>query len=58
MCLLFVLSLVMIYAGGVIMSRGVSLTKEIKLKAVGEAVKETNEDIEVKKEEATKTEKQ
>jgi hypothetical protein len=50
--LLFMLSLILIYAGGVIMSKGVSLIKEIKLKAVREAVKEISEEIEVKKEKA------
>ena len=50
--LLLVLSLLLIYAGGVIMGKGVSLVKEIKLKAVREAVKEVSEEIEVKKEKA------
>jgi hypothetical protein len=48
--LFFVVSLILIYAGGAIMGKGVGLIKEIKLKAVREAVKETSEEIEVKKE--------
>jgi hypothetical protein len=56
--LLFVLSLILIYAGGVIMGKGVSLIKEIKLRAVREAVKEVSEEIEVKKEKANEPEKQ
>lgn len=56
--LLFVLSLILIYAGGAIMGKGVSLIKEIKLSAVRDAVKEVSEEIEVKKETATKPEKQ
>jgi hypothetical protein len=48
--LLLLLSIILIYAGGVIMGRGVSLIKEIKLRAVREAVKEVSEEIEVKKE--------
>jgi hypothetical protein len=56
--LLFVLSLILIYAGGAIMGKGVSLIKEIKLSAVRSAVKEVSEEIEVKKEKATKPEKQ
>jgi hypothetical protein len=55
--LLFILSLILIYAGGVIMGKGVSLIKEIKLKAVRDAVKEVSGDIEVKKEKATRPEK-
>ena len=50
--LLFVLSLILIYAGGVIMGKGVSLIKEIKLRAVKDTVKEEGGDIEVKKENA------
>jgi hypothetical protein len=50
--LLLLLSLILIYAGGVIMGKGVSLIKEIKLRAVREAVKEASEEIEVKKEKA------
>jgi hypothetical protein len=50
--LLLVLSLIFIYAGSVIMGKGISLIKEIKLKAVREAVKEVGEEIEVKKEKA------
>jgi hypothetical protein len=48
--LLFVLSLILIYAGGLIMSRGVSLIKEIKLTAVRGAVKEVSEEVDVRKE--------
>jgi hypothetical protein len=56
--LLLVLSLFLIYAGGVIMGKGVGLIKEIKLKAVRKAVREVSEEIEViKKEKAEKTEK-
>jgi len=55
--LLLVLSLVLIYAGGVIMGKGVSLIKEIKLRAVREAVKEVSEEVEVKKEKANGSEK-
>ena len=51
--LLFILSLVLIYGGGVIMGKGVSLIKEIKLRAVRDAIKEVSGDIEVKKETAT-----
>ena len=36
------------------MGKGVGLIKEIKLKAVREAVKEVSEEVEVKKEEANK----
>jgi hypothetical protein len=50
--LLFILSIILIYAGGVIMGKGVGLIKEIKLRAVRDAVKEVSEDIEVKKEKA------
>jgi len=50
--LLLVLSLVLIYAGGVIMGKGVSLIKEIKLKAVRETVKEVSGEVEVEKEKA------
>jgi hypothetical protein len=56
--LLFVLSLIMIYAGGVIMGRGVGLIKEIKLSAVRDAVKEVSEEIEVKKEKVNEPGKQ
>jgi len=49
--LFFVLSLILIYAGGVIMSRGVGLIKEINLRAVRKAVKEVSEDVEVLKKE-------
>jgi hypothetical protein len=50
--LLLVLSIVLIYAGGVIMGKGVSLIKDIKLKAVRETVKEVSGEIDVKKERA------
>lgn len=50
--LLFVLSLVLIYAGGVIMGKGVNLIKEIKLRTVRETAKEASEEVEVKKEKA------
>jgi len=56
--LLAFLSLILIYAGGVIMGKGVSLIKEIKLRAVRETAKEASEEIEVKKEKATEPEKQ
>jgi hypothetical protein len=53
-----VLSLILIYAGGVIMGKGVGLLKEIKLRAVRDAVKEVSEEIQVKKEKANKPEGQ
>jgi hypothetical protein len=56
--LLFVLSLILIYAGGVIMSRGVSLIKEIKLTAVRQAVKEVSEEVDVRKEKPSEPGKQ
>jgi hypothetical protein len=56
--LLFVLSLILIYAGGVIMGKGVGLVKEIKLRAVRDTVKEVSEEIQVKKEKANKPEGQ
>jgi len=40
------------------MSRGASLMKEIKLRAVRDAVKQVSEDVEVKKEKATTPEEQ
>jgi hypothetical protein len=55
--LLFVLSLILIYAGSAIMGKGVSLIKEIKLSAVRSAAKEVSEEIEVKKEKATNPDK-
>ena len=51
--LLFVISLMLIYGGGVIMGKGVSLIKEIKLRAVRDTVKEVSGDIEIKKENKT-----
>jgi hypothetical protein len=56
--LLLVLSLILIYAGGVIMGKGVSLIKEIKLRTVREAVKEVSEEIQVAKERTDEPEKQ
>jgi hypothetical protein len=50
--LLFIISLVLIYAGGVIMSRGVNLITETRLRPVRDIVKQTGED-EVKKGKAT-----
>jgi len=52
------LSVILISAGSVIMGKGVGLIKEIKLKAVREAVKEIDQEIKVEKEEkAEKKEK-
>jgi len=56
--LLFVLSLILIYAGGAIMGKGVGLVKEIKLKAVRDTVKDVSAEIQVKKEKATQPEGQ
>jgi len=53
--LFLALSVILISAGSVIMGKGVSLIKEIKLRAVREAVKENGEEIKV--EEKEKTEK-
>jgi len=53
--LFLALSVILISAGSVIMGKGVSLIKEIKLKAVRETVKDIGEEIEV--EEKEKTEK-
>ena len=56
--LFLALSVILISAGSVIMGKGVGLIKEIKLKAVREAVKEINQEIKVeKKEKAEKKEK-
>jgi len=54
--LFIALSVILISAGSVIMGKGVSLIKEIKLTAVKEAVKEAGEEIEVKKKEKAKKE--
>jgi predicted membrane protein len=54
--LLLLIALILIYAGGVIMGKGVSLIKEIKLRAVREAVKEVSEEVEVKREKANEPE--
>jgi hypothetical protein len=48
-------SVILVSAGSVIMGKGVSLIKEIKLRTVKGAVKETGEEIKV--EEKEKTEK-
>ncbi|MDH5771167.1 MAG: hypothetical protein OEZ25_07775 [Candidatus Bathyarchaeota archaeon] len=56
--LFIALSVILISAGSVIMGKGVGLIKEIKLRAVREAVKEVSEEIEVEeKEKAEKKEK-
>jgi len=56
--LFLALSVILISAGSVIMGKGVGLIKEIKLKAVREAVKEIGEEVKVEKEEkAEKKEK-
>ena len=56
--LFLALAVILISAGSVIMGKGVGLIKEIKLKAVREAVKEINQEIKVeKKEKAEKKEK-
>ncbi len=56
--LFLALSVILISAGSVIMGKGVGLIKEIKLKAVREAVKEVDQEIKVEKEEkAEKKEK-
>jgi hypothetical protein len=55
--LLLILSLILIYAGGVVMGKGISLIKEIKLRAVREAVKDASEEIQVKKEKTNEPEK-
>jgi len=52
--LFLALSVILISAGSVIMGKGVSLIKEIKLKAVKEAVKDIGEEIEVEEREKTK----
>ena len=56
--LFLAISVILISAGSIIMGKGVSLIKEIKLRAVREAVKEVGEEIEVEeKEKAEKKEK-
>jgi hypothetical protein len=56
--LFLALSVILISAGSVIMGKGVSLIKEIKLRTAREAVKGISEEIEVEdKEEARKKEK-
>jgi len=56
--LFLALSVILISAGSVIMGKGVGLIKEIKLKAVRDAVKEIDQEIKVEKEEkAEKKEK-
>jgi len=56
--LFLALSVILISAGSVIMGKGVSLIKEIKLRAVREAVKEIDQEIKVEREEkAEKKEK-
>jgi len=47
--LFLALSVILISAGSVIMGKGVGLIKEIKLKAVREAVKEIDQEIKVEK---------
>jgi len=49
--LFLAISVILISAGSVIMGKGVGLIKEIKLKAVREAVKEIDQEIKVEKEE-------
>jgi hypothetical protein len=49
--LFLAISVILISAGSVIMGKGVGLIKEIKLKAVREAVKEVDQEIKVEKEE-------
>jgi len=49
--LFLALSVILISAGSVIMGKGVSLIKEIKLRAVREAVKEIGEEVKVEKKE-------
>lgn len=56
--LFLALAVILISAGSVIMGKGVGLIKEIKLRAVREAVKEVDQEIKVEKEEkAEKKEK-
>lgn len=52
--LFLALSVILISAASVIMGKGVSLIKEVKLKAVREAVKEVGEEIEVEEKEKAK----
>jgi len=52
--LFLALSVILISAGSVIMGKGVSLIKEIKLRAVREAVKEIGEEVKVEKKEKAK----
>ena len=49
--LFLAISVILISAGSVIMGKGVGLVKEIKLRAVREAVKEVGEEIEVEEKE-------
>ena len=49
--LFLAISVILISAGSVIMGKGVGLIKEIKLRAVREAVKEVGEEIEVEEKE-------
>jgi hypothetical protein len=55
--LLFIISLVLIYAGGVIMSKGVNLITDARLRPVRDTSKQASGD-EVKKEKATTPEEQ
>lgn len=52
--LFIALSVILISAGSVIMGKGVSLIKEIKLKALRETVKEASEEIKVEEREREK----
>jgi hypothetical protein len=52
--LFLALSVILISAGSVIMGKGVSLIKEIKLRAVREAAKEIGEEVKVEKKEKAK----
>jgi len=52
--LFLALSVILISAGSVIMGKGVSLVKEIKLRAVREAVKEIGEEVKIEKKEKAK----
>jgi len=52
--LFLALSVILISAGSVIMGKGVSLIKEMKLRTVKEAVKEIGEEVKVEKKEKAK----
>jgi hypothetical protein len=42
-CLIFFIFIVMVWAGSIISSRGLTLIKEVKLKLVGKSVREAAE---------------